>query len=82
MKVGLNSALNCQPLRYGAKPKEKGSDRSSTSFKSVQNNNKMSLEEKYELAKQVIAAQSLMIERMQKQNRTGLPSSNFLNQYA
>lgn len=82
MKVGLNSTLNCQPLRYGAKPKEKGAERSSTSFKSVRNNNKLSLEEKYELAKQVIAAQSLMIEKMQKQNKTGLPSTNFLNQYA
>ena len=82
MKVGINTTLSCQPLRMGAKQKEKNADRASTSFKSVRNNSKVSLEEKYELAKQVIAAQSLMIEKMQKQAKTGLPSSNMLNQYA
>ena len=83
MKVGLNTALNCQPLRFAAKTKEKSAERAATSFKSVRNtNNKVSLEEKYELAKQVIAAQSLMIDNMQKQAKTGLPASNMLNKYA
>lgn len=84
MKVGLNSGLNCQPMRFKKNERsEQEFVNNSASFKSVnaaQSN--MSINEKYELAKRIIAAQGQIIESLQKQSLSGLPASNLLNRFA
>ena len=83
MKVGLNTSLNCRPIGFSANEQNVARNANSTAFSSqtpVQPN--LSIEKKYELAKQIIAAQGQMIEKLQRQVKTGLPSSNILNKYA
>lgn len=83
MKVGsINTSLNCRPIGFSAN--EQGVAKTDgTAFSShAQGQVNLSIEKKYELAKQIIAAQSQMIESLQKQIKTGLPSSNILNRYA
>jgi len=84
MKVGLNTALNCQPLRFTAEEqnKQKNNLTANTSFSSnAQEKPALPIEKKYELAKQVIVAQNQMIENLKKEKQTGLSPSNLLNIY-
>lgn len=85
MKVGLISALNCQPMRFRQKEQsvQQKNPNNATTFRSTTPEKQtMSVNEKYELAKEIIAAQDKVITSLQSQLKTGLPASNLLNKYA
>ena len=85
MKVGLNSALNCQPMRFLQKEQSvpQKNPNNTTAFRSTTSDRQaMSINEKYELAKEIIAAQDMVISSLQRQLKTGLPASNLLNKFA
>ena len=59
-----------------------GTDKNAAAFKSAANapnNQELSIGQKYELAKKIIAAQNIMIDSLQKHKATALPASNLLN---
>ena len=77
---------NCQPIKFGAENKmDKDKAKNKSTVFAAQNLNaaesKMPLTQKYELAKEIIAAQKEMICSLQKQVQTGLPKTNILNKY-
>ena len=85
MKVGLNTRLTCQPIRYTSNNDQTDSkvNNNATTFKSKNMEQvSLSVNEKYEIAKQIIAAQTLRISELQKQVATGLPKTNFVNVYS
>jgi len=86
MKVDLNSTLNCQPIRFkGDNNKNVNKElKYPAAFKSGTFENKptMSVNEKYELAKKIIAAQNQMIEELQKQSAPNVQKSKPLNKLA
>ena len=84
MKVGLNSAITCQRMRFGIGEQSvpKRTNNASTTFKSTINTKPpMSVNEKYELAKQIIVAQNQIIDSLRRQDtsKKEFPSSNLLN---